>query len=63
MCTVVAEKVTDTIVIASLSNTFTREEPGKNDASVAEGRRLIIGNLAYAATEKELTEFFKGYLV
>ena len=32
-------------------------------ASAAEGRRLYIGNLAYATTEGELTQFFKGYLV
>ncbi|KAI9825103.1 MAG: hypothetical protein M1832_001423 [Thelocarpon impressellum] len=32
-------------------------------ASAAEGRRLYIGNLAYAATEADLKEFFKGYLV
>ncbi|CAK7264600.1 hypothetical protein SEPCBS57363_001157 [Sporothrix epigloea] len=32
-------------------------------ASAAEGRRLYIGNLAYATTEGELKEFFKGYLV
>ena len=32
-------------------------------ASAAEGRRLYIGNLAYATTEEELKEFFKGYLV
>jgi RNA recognition motif-containing protein len=32
-------------------------------ASAAEGRRLYIGNLAYATTEGELTEFFKGYLM
>jgi RNA recognition motif-containing protein len=32
-------------------------------ASAAEGRRLYIGNLAYATTEGELTNFFKGYLV
>ncbi|TVY56291.1 Single-stranded TG1-3 DNA-binding protein [Lachnellula suecica] len=32
-------------------------------ASAAEGRRLYIGNLAYATTEGELTEFFKGYLI
>lgn len=37
-----------------------------NDAviqSAAEGRRLYIGNLAYATTEGELKEFFKDYLV
>jgi len=32
-------------------------------ASAAEGRRLYIGNLAYATTEGELKEFFKDYLV
>ncbi|PHH70968.1 hypothetical protein CDD82_6815 [Ophiocordyceps australis] len=32
-------------------------------ASAAEGRRLYIGNLAYATKEEELKDFFKGYLV
>lgn len=32
-------------------------------ASAAEGRRLYIGNLAYATTEGELQAFFKGYLM
>lgn len=32
-------------------------------ASAAEGRRLYIGNLAYATTEGELKDFFKNYLV
>jgi len=32
-------------------------------AIVAEGRRLYIGNLAYATTEGDLSDFFKGYLV
>ncbi|KIV99401.1 hypothetical protein, variant [Verruconis gallopava] len=32
-------------------------------ASAAEGRRLYIGNLAYATTEGELKDFFKEYLV
>lgn len=32
-------------------------------AAAAEGRRLYIGNLAYATTEGELKEFFKDYLV
>lgn len=31
--------------------------------SAAEGRRLYIGNLAYATTEGELKDFFKGYLM
>jgi RNA recognition motif-containing protein len=29
--------------------------------SADEGRRLYIGNLAYATTEGELKEFFKSY--
>lgn len=29
--------------------------------SAEEGRRLYIGNLAYATTEGELKEFFKNY--
>lgn len=32
-------------------------------ASAAEGRRLYIGNLAYATTEGELKEFFKDFPV
>ncbi|KAK2589769.1 hypothetical protein QQS21_012550, partial [Conoideocrella luteorostrata] len=32
-------------------------------ASAAEGRRLYIGNLAYATSEGELKDFFKSYLV
>ena len=31
--------------------------------SAQEGRRLYIGNLAYATSEGELREFFQGYLV
>ena len=30
-------------------------------ASAAEGRRLYIGNLAYATSEGALREFFTGY--
>ncbi|KAL8696896.1 MAG: hypothetical protein Q9201_007428 [Fulgogasparrea decipioides] len=32
-------------------------------ASAAEGRRLYIGNLAYATTEGDLKEFFTGYSI
>ena len=42
------------------------DKQAQNDAviaSAAEGRRLYIGNLAYATTEGELKEFFKDYLV
>ena len=42
------------------------DQAGQGDAipaSAAEGRRLYIGNLAYATTEGELKDFFKDYLV
>jgi len=51
------------------ANTLTGGEPinaSQNEAviaSAAEGRRLYIGNLAYAATEGGLKDFFKDYLV
>jgi RNA recognition motif-containing protein len=72
------EKVSDAAndVTAALGNTSISDKPADsatgdknaahNDAvlaSAAEGRRLYIGNLAYATTEGELTTFFKGYLV
>ncbi|KAK0643652.1 hypothetical protein B0T16DRAFT_416422 [Cercophora newfieldiana] len=71
------EKVTDATASAAndvtnaLANTFLTDKAADdksaaNDAvlaSAAEGRRLYIGNLAYATTEGELKDFFKGYLV
>ncbi|KAI2620109.1 RNA-binding domain-containing protein [Hypoxylon sp. NC1633] len=62
------EKVADSVadVTNALSNTtITSKDEAKDavHASAAEGRRLYIGNLAYATTEGELKEFFKGYLV
>ena len=62
------EKVTDTVndVANALANTSLTDKSASNDAvlaSAAEGRRLYIGNLAYATTEGELKDFFKGYLV
>ena len=62
----IVEKVTDAVndVTAKLNNTSVSD---KTDtpvlASAAEGRRLYIGNLAYATTEGELKDFFQGYLV
>ncbi|KAF2100741.1 RNA-binding domain-containing protein [Rhizodiscina lignyota] len=61
-------------VTAQLANTSVADnsaadqakDASQNDAviaSAAEGRRLYIGNLAYATTEGELKEFFKDYLV
>lgn len=72
------EKVTDAVndVTASLGNTSISDKHAESTAagdkaahsdavlaSAAEGRRLYIGNLAYATTEGELTAFFNGYLV
>ncbi|KAI1386487.1 RNA-binding domain-containing protein [Hypoxylon trugodes] len=62
------EKVADAVndVTNALSNaSLTGKDENKDavHASAAEGRRLYIGNLAYATTEGELKEFFKGYLV
>ena len=51
------------------ANNLTGGEPinaSQNEAviaSAAEGRRLYIGNLAYATTEGDLKEFFQGYLM
>ncbi|KAK0745080.1 hypothetical protein B0T21DRAFT_280189 [Apiosordaria backusii] len=75
----VVEKVADAAVAAvndvtnALANTsITGKQDDKSTnsnereaviASAAEGRRLYIGNLAYATTEGELKDFFKGYLV
>jgi len=74
----IVEKVTDAAAAAvneatnALANTSLNDKTddkaaaANNDAvlaSAAEGRRLYIGNLAYATTEGELKDFFKGYLV
>jgi RNA recognition motif-containing protein len=53
-------------VANTLSNTTLNDKAAANEAasaSAAEGRRLYIGNLAYATTEGELKDFFKSYLV
>ncbi|CZR36646.1 uncharacterized protein FPRO_03094 [Fusarium proliferatum ET1] len=58
-------------VANTLSNTSLNSKPADDktaaneaaSASAAEGRRLYIGNLAYATTEGELKDFFKSYLV
>ena len=58
-------------VTNALSNTSINNKPADDkaaaneaaSASAAEGRRLYIGNLAYATTEEELKDFFKSYLV
>ncbi|KAK2733094.1 hypothetical protein FQN55_003764 [Onygenales sp. PD_40] len=38
-------------------------QPDATAASADEGRRLYIGNLAYATTEGELKDFFKAYTI
>lgn len=59
--------VTNALANTSLTgNNKADDTKSANDAvlaSAAEGRRLYIGNLAYATTEGELKDFFKGYLV
>jgi RNA recognition motif-containing protein len=71
----IVEKVTDAVndVTATLGKTTISDKSDDKAtkaahdeavlASAAEGRRLYIGNLAYATTEGELQSFFKGYLV
>ncbi|KAK0722102.1 hypothetical protein B0T26DRAFT_643618 [Lasiosphaeria miniovina] len=58
--------VTNALANTSITAKSTDDKSAGNDAvlaSAAEGRRLYIGNLAYATTEGELKDFFKGYLV
>jgi RNA recognition motif-containing protein len=65
------DSVTAQMATTSLENTTEtagNQQPtaAENEAvlaSAAEGRRLYIGNLAYATTEGELKDFFKDYLV
>lgn len=61
----VAETVVNDVTTALSNTSLTGKDENKDavHASAAEGRRLYIGNLAYATTEGELKEFFKGYLV
>ncbi|RKF75686.1 Single-stranded TG1-3 DNA-binding protein [Golovinomyces cichoracearum] len=74
----IVEKASDAIkdITAALDATSISENrPAETDqvtkdpqkeaviASAAEGRRLYIGNLAYATTEDELQDFFKGYKI
>ncbi|KAK4246419.1 hypothetical protein C7999DRAFT_33137 [Corynascus novoguineensis] len=64
--TAAVNDVTNTLANTSITGKAADDKSATNDAvlaSAAEGRRLYIGNLAYATTEGELKEFFKGYLV
>lgn len=67
MSTDAVDNVTNTLANTTISDQNKNDKATGNDeaglASAAEGRRLYIGNLAYATTEGELKEFFKGFLV
>lgn len=61
-----APEATVNDVTNALSNSTISDKAAANEAasaSAAEGRRLYIGNLAYATNEGELKDFFKSYLV
>lgn len=65
MSTAVNE-LADNLAATSINSTNGTPAATQNDAAAAsadEGRRLYIGNLAYATTEGELKEFFKGFNV
>jgi RNA recognition motif-containing protein len=59
------EALSDNLAATTINDApNTNGTPADTDAAAAsadEGRRLYIGNLAYATTEEELKEFFKGY--
>jgi len=65
------DNLTDNMASASISDPTSTANTGNTNAaqnadviaSAAEGRRLYIGNLAYATTEGELKDFFKEYSV
>ncbi|KAL8315405.1 hypothetical protein RB593_008792 [Gaeumannomyces tritici] len=56
-------EVTTALADTSISGKADTKANDDNHASAVEGRRLYIGNLAYATSEGKLKEFFKGYLV
>lgn len=55
------DNLADNLQNASVEDTHTQAQAEAISASAAEGRRLYIGNLAYATTEDQLKEFFSGY--
>lgn len=64
--TTAVNDVTNALANTSISGNAADDKPANNDAvlaSAAEGRRLYIGNLAYATKEGELKDFFKDFLV
>jgi len=65
------DQVTNSMAAATVTDSNANAASGETNAAqneaviaiVAEGRRLYIGNLAYATTEGDLMDFFKGFLV
>jgi RNA recognition motif-containing protein len=60
----VTEKVGDVVsnAVSGVTNALANISiSDKDTASANEGRRLYIGNLAYATTDEELKAFFTGY--
>lgn len=56
------ENITESMAAATINEpTNGTAQTDAAMASADEGRRLYIGNLAYATTEGELKEFFTGY--
>lgn len=56
-----ADNLADALANTSLNDTNGSAQAEAAAASADEGRRLYIGNLAYATTEGQLKEFFNGY--
>ena len=55
------DNLADNLKNASIEDPSAAAQQEAISASAAEGRRLYIGNLAYATTEAELKQFFSGY--
>jgi RNA recognition motif-containing protein len=55
------DNLADNLQATSVSDPATQANQEAITASAAEGRRLYIGNLAYATTEAQLKDFFSGY--
>lgn len=58
-----ADNLADTLANTTVNDTNDSAQVEAAAASADEGRRLYIGNLAYATTEGQLKEFFNGYAI
>lgn len=64
MSTAAVNEVTESMAATAISNPANGAAANEATAASAdEGRRLYIGNLAYATTEGELKDFFQAYNV